>query len=115
MKQSNSKTNRDKTIALYLRISREDKAGDESNSIINQKKLLTSVSKKMGFTNLLYFVDDGISGNNRDRKEFNRMLAELEKCYISTVMVKDLSRLARDHILADTLIEEFFPKHDIHI
>ena len=115
MKQSNQTTNRDKTIALYLRISREDKAGDESNSIINQKKLLTGVAKKMGFTNLLCFVDDGISGNNRDRKEFNRMLGELEKGYIGAIMVKDLSRLARDHILADTLIEEFFPKHDIRL
>lgn len=115
MKQPDNKTNRDKTIALYLRISREDKTGDESNSIINQKKLLTGIAKKMGFTNLLYFIDDGITGTNRDRKEFTRMLAELEKGYISTVMVKDLSRLARDHIFADTLIEEFFPEHDIRL
>ena len=111
----NNQTNRDKTIALYPRISCEDKIGDESNSIVKQKKLLTSVAKKMGFMNLLYFVDDGISGNNRDRKEFNRMFAELEKGYIGAVMVKDLSRLARDHIFADTLIEEFFPKHDIRL
>ena len=115
MKQSNQTTNRDKTIALYLRISREDKIGDESNSIINQKKLLTGVAKKMGFTNPLCFVDDGISGNNRDRKEFRRMPGELEKGYIGAIMVKDLSRLARDHILADTLIEEFFPKHGIRL
>ncbi|MDR0314559.1 MAG: recombinase family protein [Oscillospiraceae bacterium] len=115
MKQPNNQTNRDKTIALYPHISREDKIGDESNSIVNQKKLLTSVAKKMGFTNLLYFVDDGISGNNRDRKEFNRMLAELEKGYIGAVMVKDLSRFARDHIFADTLIEEFFPEHNIRL
>ena len=114
-KHKTNQTNRDKTIALYLRISREDKSGDESNSIVNQKKLLTGIAKKMGFTTILYFIDDGLTGTNRGRKEFNRMLAELEKGYIGAVMVKDLSRFARDHILADTLIEEFFPEHDIRL
>ena len=108
MKQSGSKSNRDVTVALYLRISRKDKVGDESNSIVNQKKLLTGNAKKLGFTNILTFIDDGITGTKRDRKEFTRMMAELEKGYIGAMMVKDLSRLARDHILADTLIEEFF-------
>ena len=115
MKQSSNKTNREKTIALYLRISREDKLGDESNSIVNQKKLLTGAAKKMGFSNIIYFIDDGITGTKRDRKEFTKMLSELEKGYIGAIMVKDLSRLARDHILADTLIEEFFPEHDIRL
>jgi len=109
------KTLRDKTIALYLRISREDGLGDESNSIVNQKKLLTEIAKKMGFTQLICFIDDGITGTKRDRKEFTRMLEELKKGHIGAVMVKDLSRLARDHILADTLIEEFFPEHDIRL
>ncbi len=96
MKQSYSIKDREKTIALYPRISREDSGKDESYSISAQKKLLTAAAKKLGFTNLLYFVDDGISGTQRDRKEFTRMLAELERGYISTVMVKDLSRFARD-------------------
>ena len=69
----------------------------------------------MGFNNLLYFIDDGITGTKRDRKEFIRMLDELKKGYIGAVMVKDLSRLARDHILADTLIEETFPEYDIRL
>ena len=115
MKQPNNQTNRDKTIALYLRISREDKLGDESNSIANQRKLLTGIAKKKGFTNLITFIDDGITGTKRDRKEFTRMLEEMKKGYIGALMVKDLSRLARDHILADTLIEEFFPEHDIRL
>ena len=89
MKQSNSRANRDKTIALYLRISREDKLADESYSIQNQKKLLTGIAKKMGFTNLLYFIDDGITGTKRDRKEFMRMIRELEKGNIGAIMVKD--------------------------
>lgn len=115
MKQSNSRANRDKTIALYLRISREDKLADESYSIQNQKKLLTGIAKKMGFTNLLYFIDDGITGTKRDRKEFMRMIRELEKGNIGAIMVKDLSRLGRDHIRMDLYIEEFFPEHDIRL
>jgi site-specific DNA recombinase len=113
VKQSNSKTNRDKTIALYLRISREDQGKDESYSIINQRKLLQKAAKEKGFTKLIEFVDDGITGTKKDRKDFVRMLAELEKGSIGAVMVKDLSRLARDHIRADSLLEEFFPEHDI--
>lgn len=110
MKQSN---NREKTIALYLRISREDQGRDESYSIINQRKLLQKAAKDKGFTKFVEFVDDGITGTKRDRKELMRMLAELEKGDISAVMVKDLSRLARDHIRADELLEVFFPEHDV--
>jgi len=111
MKQSNSIQNRDNTIALYLRISREDKDADESYSIINQKKLLSKFAKEMGYGNILCYIDDGITGTKKDRKELTRMLDDIEKGYISAVMVKDLSRLARDHIRADTLLEEFFPEH----
>ena len=114
MRQSNNGTNRDKTIALYLRISREDAGKDESYSISNQKKLLTGVARKMGFTKLLIFIDDGITGiQAATAKDFLRMIAELEKGGVGAVMVKDLSRLARDHIRADSLLEEFFPEHDI--
>lgn len=61
MRQSNK---RDTTVALYLRISREDSnKKDESYSISNQKRLLTTEAKKLGFTNLLFFIDDGITGN----------------------------------------------------
>ena len=110
MKQSN---NHEKTIALYLRISREDQGKDESYSIVNQRKLLQKAAKEKGFVKFVEFVDDGITGTKRDRKEFLRMLDGIEKGNISAVMVKDLSRLARDHIRADTLLEEFFPEHDI--
>ncbi len=106
---------RDKTVALYLRISREDSGKDESYSISNQKKLLTGIAKKMGFAKLVYYIDDGITGTSRDRKDFLRMMAELEKGNIGTVMIKDLSRLGRDHIKMDWYIEEFFPEHDIRL
>ena len=71
MKQSN---NREKTIALYLRISREDQGKDESYSIVNQRKLLQKAAKEKGFVKFVEFVDDGITGTKRDRKEFLRML-----------------------------------------
>jgi len=109
---TNPKHQRDKTLAAYLRISRDDNK-DESNSITTQRKLLTDAAKKLGFTNVLFFIDDGITGTKRDRKDFNRMIAELEKGHIGAVMVKDLSRFARDHIRADLLIEEWFPERDI--
>lgn len=115
LKQSNNKKHRDTTAALYLRISREDKSCDESYSIINQKKLLTGIAKEMRFTKILLFIDDGITGTKKDRKEFMRMIAELEKGHIGVVMVKDLSRLGRDHIRMDQYIEEFFPEHDIRL
>lgn len=115
LKQSNNKKHRDTTAALYLRISREDKSSDESYSISNQKKLLIGIAKEMGFTDTLLFIDDGITGTKKDRKEFMRMIAELEKGHIGVVMVKDLSRLGRDHIRMDQYIEEFFPEHDIRL
>lgn len=116
--KSNIKVNvnlRDKTIAIYLRISREDLGKDESYSISNQRRLLTDIAKKMGFTKILIFIDDGITGTRRDRKEFNRMIEELEKGYIGAVMVKDLSRLGRDHVRMDWFVEEFFPERDIRL
>ena len=115
MTRPKSRDDREQTCAIYLRISRDDKGLDESYSITNQRKLLTRAAKEKGFTSIIEFMDDGITGTDRDRKEFVRMIAELEKGYIGTVIVKDLSRLARDHIRADTLIEEFFPEHDIRL
>lgn len=115
MRKPKSRKDRDQACAIYLRISREDKGLDESYSITNQRKLLMHVAKEKGFTNIIEYLDDGITGTDRDRKDFVKMLAELEKGYIGAVIVKDLSRLARDHIRADTLIEEFFPEYDIRL
>ncbi|NLB82128.1 MAG: recombinase family protein, partial [Clostridiaceae bacterium] len=121
MKQSNKQTatltrkNRDTTAALYLRLSRDDNLGGESNSISNQKKLLSKVAKEKGFINLLVFIDDGMSGVTMDRPGFNEMLTELEKGYIAAVFVKDMSRLGRNYIEVGRLTECFFPEHDIRL
>ena len=112
MRQS-SIVNSKKTTALYLRISREDNSLDESYSIVNQKSLLTDVANKMKLANIKCFIDDGVTGTKLDRKQFSSMCQEIEKGYISVVMVKDLSRLSRDKSQANDLVEKFFPLHDV--
>ncbi len=114
MKQSKSKISINNTIALYLRISRDDGL-DESYSIQNQRKLLQKVAKEKGFTNFIEFVDDGITGTNKDRKDFRRMITQIEQdtALFSAVIVKDVTRFARDYIRAGLYIEELFPEHNI--
>lgn len=115
MKQSNSRKNKDTTAFLYVRLSRDDNLDGESYSIQNQKKLLTKAAKDMGYTNLVTFVDDGVSGVTMNRPGFNAMIAELEKGHASAVYVKDMSRLGRNYIEVGRLMEEFFPAHDIRL
>ncbi len=115
MKQSMSKKNREDTAFLYPRLSRDDNLEGESYSIQNQKKLLTKAAKDMGYTNLVTFVDDGVSGVTMDRPGFNAMMAELEKGHAAAVFVKDMSRLGRNYIEVGRLMEEFFPEHDIRL
>ena len=69
----------------------------------------------MGYTNLVTFCDDGVSGVTMDRPGFNAMMAELELAHASAVFVKDMSRLRRNYIEVGRLIEEFFPEHDIRL
>ena len=115
MKRPAHAKNRDTTAALYVRLSRDDNLEGESNSIQNQKKLLTKVAKEKGFTNLIVFADDGVSGVTMNRPDFKRMIEELEKGYIGAVFVKDLSRLGRNYIEVGKLTEYFFPENDIRL
>ena len=115
MKQSNERNYTNGTAALYLRLSRDDGLDAESNSITNQKTLLTKVAKEKGYDNLLTFADDGISGVTMNRPGFIKMMAELDKGYIEAVFVKDLSRLGRNYIEVGKLTEEYFPEHDIRL
>ena len=115
MKQSNNKKSRDVTAFLYERLSRDDNLEGESYSIGNQKKLLTKVAKEKGYTNLVHFMDDGISGVTMDRPGFVDMIRQLEKGRAAAVFVKDLSRLGRNYIEVGRLTEEFFPEHDIRL
>ena len=116
MKQSNNnKKSRDVTVFLYERLSRDDNMDGESYSIGNQKKLLTKVAKEKGYTNLVHFFDDGISGVTMDRPGFADMIQQLEQGKAAAVFVKDLSRLGRNYIEVGRLTEEFFPNHDIRL
>ena len=115
MKQSKSKKGREATAFLYERLSRDDNLDGDSYSIQNQKKLLTKVAKEKGYTNLVHFFDDGISGVTMDRPGFQSMLQEIEKGKAAAVFVKDLSRLGRNYIEVGRLTEEFFPEHDIRL
>jgi len=87
----------------------------ESNSIQNQKKLLQKVAREKGYTDTLFFVDDGITGTTMKRPGFQKMLTAIEAGYISAVFVKDLSRLGRNYIEVGKLTEEFFPQYDVRL
>ena len=116
MKQSNNnKKSRDVTAFLYERLSRDDNMDGESYSIGNQKKLLIKVAKEKGYTNLVHFFDDGISGVTMDRPGFADMIQQREQGKAAAVFVKDLSRLGRNYIEVGRLTEEFFPNHDIRL
>ena len=103
------------TAALYCRLSRDDNMDTESNSIPNQKKLLQKVAREKGYTDTLFFVDDGITGTTMKRPGFQKMITAIEAGYISAVFVKDLSRLGRNYIEVGKLTEEFFPQYDVRL
>ena len=114
MKQS-SKKHELGTAALYCRLSRDDNMDSESNSIQNQRKILQKAAKDKGYTDTVFFVDDGITGTTMKRPDFQKMLTAIETGYISAVFVKDLSRLGRNYIEVGKLTEEFFPLHDVRL
>ena len=114
MKQSSEKHELG-TAALYCRLSRDDNMDSESNSIQNQRKILQKAAKDKGYTDTIFFVDDGITGTTMKRPGFQKMLTAIEAGYISAVFVKDLSRLGRNYIEVGKLTEEFFPLHDIRL
>ena len=109
----------EKITALYCRLSvddikdkdkEKDKTKDsESNSITNQKQILSDYAKKHGYKNTMFFVDDGISGTTFDRPDFQRMERMIETGEIGTVIVKDLSRFGREHILFDHYTQVLYP------
>jgi len=115
LKQSNKKKDREVTAFLYVRLSRDDNFEGDSYSIQNQKKLLSKAAKEKGYTNLVTFCDDGVSGVTMHRPGFSEMLSELSKGHAAAVFVKDMSRLGRNYIEVGRLTEEFFPEHDIRL
>ncbi len=118
MKQSNKTNNilqSDKITALYLRLSRDDDLEGESNSISNQKTLLTRYAKEHGFRNVKVFIDDGISGVTFNRQGFKDMFKLIEADQVGTLIVKDMSRLGRNYIEVGKLTESILPIHDVRL
>ena len=99
--------------ALYCRLSRDDGTESESNSIGNQKKLLSQKAKEMGLTNTKYYVDDGYTGTNFNRPGFQQLIDDIEIGLVSAVMVKDLSRLGRDYVSVGNYTDSYFPEHNV--
>lgn len=99
--------------ALYCRLSRDDGTESESNSIGNQKKLLSQKAKEMGLTDTEYYVDDGYTGTNFNRPGFQQLIDDIEIGLVSAVMVKDLSRLGRDYVSVGNYTDSYFPEHNV--
>ncbi len=109
-RQSNTTVkNIDKITALYCRLSRDDESQGDSNSIKNQKTILQKYADDNGFANTEFFVDDGYSGTNFDRPDWQRLIVQTEEGNISTIIVKDMSRLGRDYLKVGYYTEVLFP------
>ena len=106
--------NKTYNVGIYIRLSREDDDKViESESITNQKSLLLQYVKENNLMVYDTYIDDGYSGTNFDRPEFNRLLNDIELGRINMVITKDMSRLGRDYIGTGNLIEKYFPEHSV--
>ena len=103
----------DKITALYCRLSRDDELQGDSNSIINQKAILQKYADDNGHGNTRFFVDDGYSGTNFDRPDWQRLIELIEDGKVATIIVKDMSRLGRDYLKVGYYTEVVFPGADV--
>ena len=99
--------------ALYCRLSQEDMLQGESNSIRNQKMILQKHVEELGLRNIKFYIDDGFSGTDLTRPAYVQMIKDMEDGKIGTIIVKDQSRLGRDHLETDRLMELTFPSYDV--
>ena len=103
-------SNDSKITALYCRLSRDDGGDSESNSIGNQKAILTKYATEQGFHNQRFYVDDGWTGANFNRPGFQEMLSDIEDGNVGTVVTKDMSRFGRDYLNVGLYTEMTFPQ-----
>ena len=106
-------SNDDKITALYCRLSQDDGREGESNSITNQKAILEKYAKDHNFTPFKCYVDDGVSGTTFERDGFKEMLSDVDAGLVSTIIVKDLSRFGRDHIMVGYYTEMYLPSNNV--
>ncbi len=107
-------SNNDKVTALYCRLRHDDELQGDSNSIINQKQILSDYAVKHGLANYRFYVDDGISGTTFEREGFKNMIADVESGEVGTVIVKDMSRFGRDYLKVGYYTEVMFAEYDVH-
>ena len=105
---------KNRITALYERLSRDDELAGDSNSIVNQKKMLEDYAKSNGYTDLVHFTDDGYSGGNFDRPGWKEMLRQIEDGSIGAVIVKDMSRVGKDYLQVGFYTEVFFREKGVH-
>lgn len=110
--QSKNKTKAGLT-AIYCRLSSDDGREGESNSILNQKAMLSKYAKEKDLGDTKVYIDDGYTGTNFNRPGFQELLEDIDMGYIHTIVVKDLSRLGRDYLLVGYYTDTFFPDRDI--
>ena len=99
--------------ALYCRVSRDDGTEKESNSITNQKRMLSKYAKTNGFKNIKVYEDDGFTGTNFNRPDMQRLLDDVEMGYVSTIIVKDMSRFGREYLQVGYYTEHYFPEKEV--
>ena len=104
-------------VAIYIRLSKEDvdRGYDESESIKNQRTLLTEYVQKLGWEYKLIdiYIDQGYTGTNFNRPAFQRMIRDINSGKVNMVVTKDLSRLGRDYIETGEYIEKWFPENNV--
>ena len=108
------KDKRFKITALYERLSKDDEVQGESNSIVNQKRMLTQYAEQHGYENIEHYTDDGWTGTNFDRPDWKRMLADIEAGKVGTVIVKDMSCIGRDYLQVGFYTEVMFREKGVH-
>ena len=112
-KKGDNNVDQQKITILYCRLSNEDLVDGESNSIANQRSILSSYAASHGFTNTRVLVDDGYTGTNFNRPGVQEGLALVEQGLVGTWIVKDMSRFGRDYLQVGRFTEIVFPSYDV--
>ena len=112
--QSKKKKEQLGLTALYCRLSRDDRAEGDSNSVANQKRLLQKYAKENSLGNTRFYVDDGYTGTNFNRPSFQKMIEDVEMGYVTAVIVKDMSRFGRDYLQVGFYTDMLFPDFGVH-
>lgn len=105
--------NQEYKAAIYIRLSKEDGDREESESVVNQRKILKAYAKENKYKIYGEYIDDGYTGTNFNRPDFKRMINDIENKRINMVITKSLSRLGRDYIETGRYIETYFPEKEI--